>query len=295
MAGQFSNYTVKQGDSLTSIAQKLYGKQSLWPKIAEANKIKAPYIIVVGMRIRIPLQPVSLKPGLPNALSLAVPPGGSSTAAMVLFPALTYQIEEEVQIAFPNGTLKLKVSGELTIEKPGTFGLTITREGLSSWRLAHASGGISTWADGKKFSLDDPMSTGIKAEYGGKLASIFTNCSLRYNPAIGRAELTTGLGWKFGDASYEFKFPACHCFKFPPKKVESQGVSGTLSFVAEITEGNARAAPNAISELKPVSLPITQQIPTLSRQQQSQVAGALTLSAALLLMIEYAPLLLLAL
>jgi nucleoid-associated protein YgaU len=45
-----------QGDSLSKIAKRVYGKGSLWRKIFEANKdqIKDPDLIFPGQVLRIP-------------------------------------------------------------------------------------------------------------------------------------------------------------------------------------------------------------------------------------------------
>lgn len=50
-------YTIVKGDTLSAIAQKHYGKASLYPKIFEANRevIKDPDKIFVGQKIRIPM------------------------------------------------------------------------------------------------------------------------------------------------------------------------------------------------------------------------------------------------
>jgi hypothetical protein len=51
-------YVVQPGDTLGSIALKMYGKAQLWPVIFEANrdKISSPSLIRVGMELRIPPQ-----------------------------------------------------------------------------------------------------------------------------------------------------------------------------------------------------------------------------------------------
>ena len=50
------SYTVEKGDSLSKIAQKVYGKASLWRQIYEANKdhIKDPDLIYPGQVLRLP-------------------------------------------------------------------------------------------------------------------------------------------------------------------------------------------------------------------------------------------------
>ena len=50
------SYTVEKGDSLSKIAQKVYGKASLWRQIYEANQdhIKDPDLIYPGQVLRLP-------------------------------------------------------------------------------------------------------------------------------------------------------------------------------------------------------------------------------------------------
>jgi nucleoid-associated protein YgaU len=49
-------YVVKPGDSLSKIAQQLYGNQSDWRKIYDANRdvIKDPDLIYAGQTLRLP-------------------------------------------------------------------------------------------------------------------------------------------------------------------------------------------------------------------------------------------------
>jgi len=47
-------YTVKEGDSLSSIAEKFYGDLYQWPKILEANNLLNPDLLEVGMVLVIP-------------------------------------------------------------------------------------------------------------------------------------------------------------------------------------------------------------------------------------------------
>ncbi len=52
-------YTVRQGDTLTSIASQVYGDASLWRDIFEANRdqLSSPEALRAGMTIRIPPRP----------------------------------------------------------------------------------------------------------------------------------------------------------------------------------------------------------------------------------------------
>ncbi len=47
-------YIVQHGDTLSIIAQKFYGDIYQWPKIAQANNLKNPELIEVGMKLVIP-------------------------------------------------------------------------------------------------------------------------------------------------------------------------------------------------------------------------------------------------
>lgn len=47
-------YTVLEGDSLASIAEKVYGDSNAWTTIANANNLTSPDSITVGMVLKIP-------------------------------------------------------------------------------------------------------------------------------------------------------------------------------------------------------------------------------------------------
>jgi nucleoid-associated protein YgaU len=55
-AGEATVYEVKPGDTLGAIAQRFYGKASLYPKIFEANRdiLTNPDLIKVGQKLKIP-------------------------------------------------------------------------------------------------------------------------------------------------------------------------------------------------------------------------------------------------
>jgi len=55
-AGVLQVYEVKAGDTLGAIAQRFYGKASLYPKIFEANRdiLTNPDLIKVGQKLKIP-------------------------------------------------------------------------------------------------------------------------------------------------------------------------------------------------------------------------------------------------
>ena len=49
-----SKYTVEEGDSLSKIAEKVYGDLESWPVIARANNVTNPNLIFVGVQLEIP-------------------------------------------------------------------------------------------------------------------------------------------------------------------------------------------------------------------------------------------------
>ena len=55
-SGQISSYTVKEGDTLSVIAKKVYGDAGAFDKIFEANKdvLSSPDDIKVGQELKIP-------------------------------------------------------------------------------------------------------------------------------------------------------------------------------------------------------------------------------------------------
>ena len=55
-SGQIESYTVKEGDTLSEIAKKVYGDAAAYEKIFEANKdvLKSADDIKVGQELKIP-------------------------------------------------------------------------------------------------------------------------------------------------------------------------------------------------------------------------------------------------
>jgi nucleoid-associated protein YgaU len=55
-AEQVDYYIIQKGDSLSAIAQRLYGKASAYPRLFEANRevIRDPDLIFPGQKIRVP-------------------------------------------------------------------------------------------------------------------------------------------------------------------------------------------------------------------------------------------------
>lgn len=53
-SNSYSNYTVKEGDTLGTIAEKFYGGGDLWVEIAKVNNLTDPNLLEVGMILKIP-------------------------------------------------------------------------------------------------------------------------------------------------------------------------------------------------------------------------------------------------
>jgi hypothetical protein len=49
-----AEYIVQHGDTLLRIAEKMLGQASRWPEIANLNRIRNPYLIFVGQKLRLP-------------------------------------------------------------------------------------------------------------------------------------------------------------------------------------------------------------------------------------------------
>jgi LysM repeat protein len=73
-AAKPSSYTVKSGDSLSAIAQNLYGDSAYWTAIYWANDKAIQYAndIETGQTLTIPVKPSSV-PGAPSELSASAP------------------------------------------------------------------------------------------------------------------------------------------------------------------------------------------------------------------------------
>lgn len=83
-AAQPATYTVRPGDSLSSIARRFYHKQSAWPVLYLANrdKIRWANILSAGQVLKIPAEPAKI-PAAPSLLGPAAPalaPASSAAA-----------------------------------------------------------------------------------------------------------------------------------------------------------------------------------------------------------------------
>ncbi len=121
-------YTVKDGDTLKSLAKKYYGKSSKWKKIYDANKNKIPASqkLKKGMKLTIP------------AISYTVKKGDTiKTIAKKYFGAnskwkLIYQVNQDV---IPS-SLKLKTGTKLVIPVPVVCRIYTVKSGDTLEKLA---------------------------------------------------------------------------------------------------------------------------------------------------------------
>jgi LysM repeat protein len=76
-----ATYTVQQGDSLSAIAAKFYGKQAAWPVLYWRNhsKIRWANDIEVGQVLRVPAEPATI-PAPPEQLAPPAPPVVTTTS-----------------------------------------------------------------------------------------------------------------------------------------------------------------------------------------------------------------------
>jgi LysM repeat protein len=71
------SYTVRRGDSLARIAARECGTARCWPKIAQANNIRKPYVIRTGQVIQLPMMEGCTMGSAPSASAAACEnPGG---------------------------------------------------------------------------------------------------------------------------------------------------------------------------------------------------------------------------
>ena len=79
-----ASYTIRSGDSLSSIAGKVYHKQNAWPVLYWANrgKIRWANIVAEGQVLKVPAMPAKI-PAAPSQLAPAPPPTPAPAAAPV--------------------------------------------------------------------------------------------------------------------------------------------------------------------------------------------------------------------
>jgi len=89
-----SSYTVKAGDTLSTIAERVLGHASMWPDIARLNQIAAPYTIYIGQALQLPPTPATL-PATSSSSSAPPPahgPSGAPVPAATGGPGLVHRL-----------------------------------------------------------------------------------------------------------------------------------------------------------------------------------------------------------
>jgi len=85
-----ASYTVRSGDSLSSIAGKVYHKQNAWPVLYWANRGKIHWanMLSEGQLLKVPAMPAKI-PAAPSQLGPAPAPAAAPAAASASAPAQT--------------------------------------------------------------------------------------------------------------------------------------------------------------------------------------------------------------
>ena len=99
-----ASYTVRSGDSLSSIAGKVYHKQSAWPVLFWANrdKIRWANIIGEGQVLKVPAMPAKV-PGAPSQLGPAPAPVAAPAPAAAASGSAPAQASSSVSSGYSGG------------------------------------------------------------------------------------------------------------------------------------------------------------------------------------------------
>jgi nucleoid-associated protein YgaU len=74
---RFTEYTVREGDTIVRIAKRLYGKDEHWQSIAKANPRVDPQKLRAGQTLKVPVDPANIQGVLVNPPPHAAPPTAS--------------------------------------------------------------------------------------------------------------------------------------------------------------------------------------------------------------------------
>lgn len=231
-------HTVRPGDSLSSIAKRVYGAEAEWPSIAKANGLRPPYVLLIGMKLRIPRQrqSVSRRPHSviheshdPHLRSR--PPTGQPTlAAMEIgWPTCEVSIKaQEHTFNLPYGRVVLRLEGKVSLKKKGSFRCEMGARLTQAKSVLYAK---------------------VKTEYGNEFAKLISDVS--FDPI--KRELTFKCGWKFTNCAYEIKPPNTQVYSFFPQAVKLNDLSGEVKATVELTPNNRPIQPQ--SDLVAIKIP----------------------------------------
>jgi LysM repeat protein len=106
-SGQASRYTVRSGDSLSSIAERVYHNENAWPVLYWANRsqIRWADVIQTGQVLRIPVEPAKIPdpPALLGPASAPAPEPAALTAAPAAAPEPAIA-QSAAEASYPGGS-----------------------------------------------------------------------------------------------------------------------------------------------------------------------------------------------
>jgi LysM repeat protein len=161
-----AKYTVKSGDSLSAIAQRVYHNQAYWPVLFWANHSQIRYanIIQVGQVLTVPAKPAKV-PGAPSVLGPSAPAPVHTTVTTDAASAPSYSAPSysaPVHYSAPARSSSVSTSGM------GSFqACVIARESGGNSQVMNSSGHYGLYQ----------FSASTWASYGGNPAS-FGNASV---------------------------------------------------------------------------------------------------------------------
>jgi len=253
IAGQ--TYVVRAGDSLWKIASKAYGDGARWPLISEANKLKNPRLLYVGIKLKLPPTSVPAKtPPAKPSLPLG-PVGGTAKtekdflgAVYSAYPPASYTLEN----TFKKGELLLS-NAKLTLSFKGTVVFELGKPiDLASIDL------------GKK-----ELSSTVKAEYDSPITKAICDVGWTWNSVTNKVELSLGLTThsKVGGKTIvcsQTKFIPPNKFVYTSQPQPIEGKIGDLAYKGNISaELEIEVTP---PRMQPVPIPVAQRFPGLAMQ-----------------------------
>ena len=163
-AARPASYTVRPGDSLSTIAKRFYHNSSAWPVLYWANRSNIHWanVIAAGQKLRIPVEPSKI-PAAPSLLGPQAPPAPAQSA--------------------PTGAVTATVDSTYSGGAPGgSFGAcVIARESGGNSQVMNSTGHYGLYQ----------FSASTWAEYGGSAAS-FGNASVAEQNAVFANALAAG-------------------------------------------------------------------------------------------------------
>ena len=149
-SGLLAHYTVRSGDTLSSIAQRFYNEPDAWPVLFWANKhqIRWADSIQIGQRLRVPVKPDQI-PSAPSATGpsvapVAAPVQQASAAPVQAAPAQAPVAQARVAQAAPAATYSGGSSFQQCVIARESGGNSQVMNGSGHYGLYQFS--ASTWA-----------------------------------------------------------------------------------------------------------------------------------------------------